>query len=320
MTTPGLAIIGCGTMGCDVAAIFLSKGWHVQAVARSRSKWDLCRDRIVRSLLQLDSEMPPDRLRFVTESGEVDWAGVEFGLESVPENFELKRAVFKELDGSVPAHIPLMTNTSGFRISEIAKDCETRRRMGGLHFFLPAHLVPAVEVVKGEYTEPWVVERLDRIMKSVGRIPIGVAKDVPGFLANRIQHALMREAFAVIDEGLGTAEDVDAAVRFGFGFRYVAAGPILQKELSGLDTQLAAGRSIYPSLHNNSEPSKVLSDLVAAGLCGAKSGQGFWKWTPQTLAQERDRFESTLIAAAKLLRERSHGSDETRSEFAGDET
>jgi 3-hydroxybutyryl-CoA dehydrogenase len=320
MKSPGLAILGCGTMGCDVAAIFLSKGWRVQAVARSQSKWDGCHERITRSLGQLDSDLIPDRLRFATDAGGVDWTDVAFGLESVPEDFELKRAVFAELDDMVPDDIPLMTNTSGFRISEIAKECRTRHRMGGLHFFLPAHLVPAVEVVKGEYTESWVVERLDRIIRSVGRVPIGVAKDVPGFLANRIQHALMREAFAVIDEGLGTAEDVDAAVRFGFGFRYVAAGPILQKELSGLDTQLAAGRSIYPSLHNNSQPSKVLSDLVAAGHCGAKSGHGFWKWTPEAIAAERDRFEATLIQAAKLLGDLRPGTHDADGETAGVQT
>jgi 3-hydroxybutyryl-CoA dehydrogenase len=301
MKAKNLVIVGCGIMGCDIAAIFLSKGWHVQAVARDVGKQEARRARIEQSLIQLDCTFDSQQLRIVPDVKEVAWDGVDFCLESVPENFELKRGVFLELDGVVPKHVPVMTNTSGFRITEIAKDCKTRARMGGLHFFLPAHLVPAVEVVRGEYTEAWVVERLDAIMRSVGRVPIGVAKDMPGFLANRIQHALMREAFAVIDEGLGTPEDVDAAVRFGFGFRYVAAGPILQKELSGLDTQLAAGRSIYPSLHNGSQPSKVLSDLVAAGHCGAKSGHGFWKWTPQTIAAEQIRFETTLMAAAKLL-------------------
>jgi 3-hydroxybutyryl-CoA dehydrogenase len=128
-----------------------------------------------------------------------------------------------------------------------------------------------------------------------------VARDVPGFLANRIQHALMREAFAVIDQGLATAEDVDAAVRYAFGFRYVAAGPILQKELAGLETQLAAARVIYPTLCNSAEPSPTLQRLVAEGKLGTKTGEGFRPWPPEVAARERERYERVLLAAAKLL-------------------
>ena len=179
--------------------------------------------------------------------------------------------------------------------------------MANLHFFLPAHLVPAVEVVQGEFTAPWVCDRLAEIMQRLGRVPIRVARDVPGFLANRIQHALMREAFAVIDEGLATAEDVDAAVRFGFGFRYVAAGPILQKELAGLETHFAAAQAIYPSLNNSTEPSPTLRRLVEAGKFGVKSGEGFRPWPPDVAERERERYERVLEAAVRLLRDDGRG-------------
>jgi 3-hydroxybutyryl-CoA dehydrogenase len=157
--------------------------------------------------------------------------------------------------------------------------------------------------VRGEFTDPAAIDALYDIMKSVGRMPVRVNRDVPGFLANRIQHALMREAFAVIDEGLGTPEDVDTAVRYGFGFRYVAAGPILQKEFAGLDTQISAARSIYPSLSTSAEPIQVLKDAVAEGRLGMKSGRGFWTWTPEQIKSERERFDRTLLAALKLLHE-----------------
>ncbi|QOZ37870.1 3-hydroxyacyl-CoA dehydrogenase [Bradyrhizobium sp. CCBAU 53421] len=309
MTRKIAVIVGCGIMGSDVAAIFLSQGWDVQAVARDETKWDAVRARVARAVQQLDSRGTVGTLRLVTDIRDLAWSGVQFGLETVPEDFEAKRKLFAELDRLVPPQIPLLTNTSGLRISEIARDCATRERMGGLHFFLPAHLVPAVEVVRGELTQAWVIDRLSNILRSVDRIPIRVEKDVPGFLANRIQHALMREAFAVIDEGLARPEDVDAAVRFGFGFRYVAAGPILQKELSGLDTQLAAGRSIYPALNTASKPSRVLTELVASGHYGTKTGQGFWKWTPEGIAAEQQRFERALIAAVKLLKEDGQGTN-----------
>ena len=180
-------------------------------------------------------------------------------VEAVPERLDLKRAVFAELDKLVPPGVPVATNASGFRITDISEGCETRGRMANLHFFLPAHLVPGVEVVQGEHTDPAACDRLAEIMSGLGRQVVRVARDVPGFLANRIQHALMREAFHVIDSGLASAEDVDRAVRFCFGFRYLAAGPIMQKELAGLETQLAAAATIYPSLHNGTEPSPTFS-------------------------------------------------------------
>lgn len=296
-----MAIIGCGAMGCDVAAIFLARGWSVDATTRDEATWEARRERVRASLAQIGAPFAPERFRLHRTAQGIDWPRMAFGLESVPEVFELKQEVFAELDTLVPPHIPLATNTSGFRISLIASDCQTAHRMAGLHFFLPAHLVPAVEVVRGEKTAADVAERLYAIMTEVGRKPIRVARDVPGFLANRIQHALMREAFAVIDEGLGTAEDVDTAVRYGFGFRYVAAGPILQKEFAGLDTQLAAARTIYPSLYNGAEPSRTLTELVAQDRRGIKSGHGFWDWTPDRARSSLQAYEETLMAAARLL-------------------
>jgi 3-hydroxybutyryl-CoA dehydrogenase len=194
------------------------------------------------------------------------------------------------------------SNASGYRITDIAGGCATRDRMANLHFFLPAHLVPGVEVVRGEHTDPAVCDRLSEIMASLGRVPIKVAKDVPGFLANRIQHAMMREAFAVIDEGLGSAEDVDNAVRYCFGFRYLACGPIMQKELAGLETQLAAASTIYPSLHNNTEPAAILKQLVAENRLGPKTGRGFWDWTEEQAAEARAGYERRLQASMKVLK------------------
>lgn len=291
-------------MGCDIAAIFLAGGYRVRAVEPSTARWLSQRDRVRRSLEQIGAARNlASELVIVADASEIDWSDVAAVVECVPEDLALKQRVFADLDGRVPEAIPIGTNASGLRITDIARTCRTRSRMANLHFFLPAHLVPAVEVVKGEFTEDWVCERLAEIMKDLGRVPIRVARDVPGFLANRIQHALMREAFAVIDEGLGTADDVDAAVRFGFGFRYIAAGPILQKELAGLETQLAAARSIYPSLHNGTEPSSTLRRLVDEGKLGTKTGEGFRPWPPETAQRERERYERVLLAAARLLQD-----------------
>ena len=175
--------------------------------------------------------------------------------------------------------------------------------MCNLHFFLPAHLVPGVEVVQGEHTDPGICDAVAAIMDGLGRKTIRVARDVPGFLANRIQHALMREAFSVIDQGLASAEDGDRAVRYCFGFRYLAAGPITQKELAGLETQLEAGRTIYPSLCNSPDPSPTLVRLVAENRLGPKTGRGFRDWPADVTARERARYERALLAAVRILRE-----------------
>ena len=301
---PAAVLIGLGLMGCDIAAIFLAGGYQVRAVEPSAERWPAQRERVRRSLEQIGGDPNlASGLAIVSEMDGIDWSDVAAVVECVPENLALKQRVFADLDARVPETIPIGTNASGLRITDIARDCRTRSRMANLHFFLPAHLVPAVEVVKGEFTEDWVCDRLADIMRELGRVPIRVARDVPGFLANRIQHALMREAFAVIDEGLGTAEDVDAAVRFGFGFRYVAAGPMLQKELAGLETQLAAARAIYPSLHNGTEPSSTLRRLVEEGKLGTKTGEGFRPWPREAAERERERYERVLLAAARLLRD-----------------
>jgi 3-hydroxybutyryl-CoA dehydrogenase len=297
-------VIGLGLMGCDVAAIFLAAGYQVIAVEPDAAGWAAQRERVQHSASQIGADGgAASALVIVRLVREVSWSGVSLVVECAPENLVLKQRVFAELDELAPETILIGTNSSALRVTDIAQACRTRSRMANLHFFLPAHLVPAVEIVQGEFTEPSVCDRMAEIMQRLGRVPIRVARDVPGFLANRLQHALMREAFAVIDEGLATAEDVDAAVRFGFGFRYVAAGPILQKELAGLDTHFAAGKVIYPSLNNSTEPSPTLRRLVEAGKFGAKSGEGFRRWPPDIAARARERYEKVLSAAVRLIQD-----------------
>jgi len=301
-TEPHAVVLGLGLMGCDIVALFLAGGWRVTAVEPAGDT--AARTRIASSLGQL--EAPPAALaglEVVAELRQVDFSAAKVVVEAVPEKLDLKRQVFAELDHLVPPGVPVATNASGLRITDIAEGCATRARMANLHFFLPAHLVPGVEVVRGTHTDPAICDRLAEIMSSLGHQPIRVARDVPGFLANRMQHAMMREAFAAMDEGLATADDVDAAVRFTFGFRYIAGGPIFQKELAGLETQLAAARSIYPSLSTDAQPSRGLARLVAEGKLGAKTGEGYRPWPPEFLERERAAYERRLMAALRLLRD-----------------
>jgi 3-hydroxybutyryl-CoA dehydrogenase len=227
-------IIGMGLMGCDIAAIFLAGGWRVTAVEPNEAHWPQAVARVRSSIGQLDGDPAQAAgLALLAGAEAPDYAAAEIVVEAIPEKLALKQALFAQLDRLVPAQIPVVSNASGYRITDIAGHIATRARCANLHFFLPAHLVPGVEVVQGEHTDPAICDAVAAIMDGLGRKTIRVARDVPGFLANRIQHALMREAFSVIDQGLATAEDVDRAVRYCFGFRYLAAGPITQKGAGG---------------------------------------------------------------------------------------
>jgi 3-hydroxybutyryl-CoA dehydrogenase len=299
---PKAVVVGCGLMGADIAAIFVNAGWTTTIVEVQRSAWDIARSRIEKSVEQLGRQSEHYAIEFEERLESVDWSGVRLVMECVPEVLDLKRTVFAELDRMAPQDVLIGSNSSGLPISVIAENCTTSFRMANAHFFLPAHLVPLVELAKGKNTSAATLKSLREIFAELGRVPVQIEEDLPGFLANRMQHALMREAFSLVDRGLATPEDVDAAVRYGFGFRYMAAGPILQKELSGLHTQLSAARTIYPSLCNDPQPSAGLAQLVSAGHLGAQTGQGYWRWTDEEIEMARSRYDSMLQGAATLLR------------------
>ena len=294
-------VVGAGTMGADIAAIFVAGGWTTQVVEPNAARWDAAQARMARSVAQLGGQQREAQFRRAL--GEVDWRGARVVIECVPEELALKQKVFADLEQCSPQDIPLASNSSSFPISRIGEGLRTRSRMLGLHFFMPAHLVPAVEVVRGEATDASVVEACTGLMRALGKVPVNVKKDVPGFLANRLQHALAREAFALIDQGFASPEDVDAAVKYGFGFRFLAAGPVLQKDISGIDIHCAAAATMYPHLANDDAPARVLRDKVASGKLGMKTGEGFYRWTPESAQKEKARYEKALLQALAILKD-----------------
>ncbi len=297
------AVIGAGVMGTDIAAIFASGGWHVHVVEPADPSRATFPARLAASLKTLKAKKGESSFSTYSALKDVPWKNIRMVVECVPENLHLKQRVFAELESFAPAEIPLTSNSSGFPISQIGQGLSTQSRMIGLHFFMPAHLVPLVEVISSKMTRPSHADEVADIMGRLGKRPVHVRRDIPGFLANRIQHALMREAYDLIEKGIASPADVDAAVRYGFGFRYIAAGPLLQKDLSGLDSQYAAAVSIYPDLCNAREPSRFLREKVAAGDIGLKSGKGIYEWTAEKGTRQRALYESKLIRALAILME-----------------
>lgn len=294
-------VVGAGTMGADVAIVLARGGARVVVVDPSPDKRARLTEHARVGLAQQGMEARAHNVLSMSTLTDVDWASVDLVVECIPEVLAAKQGLFQQLVELTPAHTVLTSNSSSFPISSIAGDLASQQRMLGLHFFMPAHLVPLVEVVMGPQTDEATAQSLCSYMRGCGSVPVLVRKDRPGFLANRLQHALAREAFALIDDGVATAEDVDAAVRFGFGFRFLAAGPVLQRDHAGLDVHCAAAATIYPSLCNDSTPARALRERVTAGRLGMKTGGGFYDWPEDARRAERSRYDQLLRRGLLLL-------------------
>jgi 3-hydroxybutyryl-CoA dehydrogenase len=294
-------VVGGGTMGADVAIVLARGGARVTVVDPSADKRMQLTSRVQEALDLLDLGRRAQAVQACERLEDVQWSGVALVVECIPEVLPAKQALFVQLAALAPVDALLTSNSSSFPISAIAKDLDGQARMLGLHFFMPAHLVPLVEVVMGPQTDEVRAQQLCSYMRGCASVPVLVRKDKPGFLANRLQHALAREAFAMIDEGVASAEDVDAAVRFGFGFRYLAAGPVLQRDHAGLDVHCAAAATMYPSLSNMDVPAQALQQRVMAGRLGMKTGAGFYDWPQERMAAERSRYDRLLRQGLELL-------------------
>jgi len=296
-----VVVVGGGTMGADVAAVCARGGCAVQVVEPTTERRALLPDYFANTMAELGFEHRTHLLSVAGTLEEVDWGDIDLVIECVPERLDLKQELFSKLEKYAKPEAVLASNSTSFPISQIAHGLKTAARMIGLHFFMPAHLIPCVEVVYGEKTSPMVADSLTRLMTACGMVPVTVKKDLPGFLANRLQHALSREAFSMVDAGICTPEDIDKAVRYGFGFRYIAAGPAMQRDHAGLEIHAAGGTTIYPTLNNSSSIAKCLSERVDSGKFGMKTGEGFYSWTAESMKAERERYQNALREGLKII-------------------
>jgi 3-hydroxybutyryl-CoA dehydrogenase len=294
-------IAGGGTMGADVALVLARAGCSTLVLEPGEARRQALDAYLTTGLQTLGAAHKRHLVSACASMDEVDWHAVDLVIECIPEKLAPKQALFAELEKRARRDAVLTSNSSSFPISAIADGLASAQRMFNLHFFMPAHLVPLVEVVLGERSSPALAESLSAFMRGCAMVPVIVRKDLPGFLANRLQHALAREAFAMIDASIATPADVDAAVRFGFGFRFLAAGPVLQRDHAGIDVHCPAAATMYPSLATNTVPSRALTERLESGRFGMKSGEGFYQWTPEAIAAERKRYDDMLMAGLRLL-------------------
>lgn len=299
-----IVVIGTGTMAVGIGAGFMDAGFDVVFLGRSLDKAQDVLNQADHVALGLAAGAV--RKQVSAGIGLIDswndWQGVVWVIETIAEDFDLKQKLFADLDRRVPADIAIGSNSSGFPITRMAQGLATRRRMFNAHYFMPAHLVPLVEIALGEDSDAAMAETVCELYRRAGKKPVLVRKDIPGFLANRIQHALMREALSLIDSGIASPADVDTAVRYSFGFRYAAAGPVLQKEISGWDSMARAATEIYPTLSNSHVLADCVADIIAQGKTGMKAGAGFMDWPTDLATKERAAYEKRLKAAFDILK------------------
>jgi len=303
MSTPEhIMVVGAGLMGHGIAQIFALHGHPVWLVDSNAQSLDSAQERVRANLtnmakhgVDLGADIQESLDRISTTADMAVCADCDFVIEAVFENLELKQHIFADLDRMCPPETVLCSNTSVMSITEIAAQAQRRERIVGTHFWNPPYLIPLVEVVRAQESADWCITATFELLARVGKHPVHVHKDVPGFVGNRLQHALWREAFAIIDQGICDPATVDEVIRNGFGLRLPTLGPVETADMVGLDLTLAIHNYILEHINADPSPSTTLQAKVEAGELGFKSGSGFMEWSESDIAASRERLASYLI-------------------------
>ena len=297
-------------MGHGIAQVFALKGYNVQLFDNDSKVLEAAPEKIrdnLHTLLEMgllefreleDCLSHIQLCRALIEMCE----GVQLIIEAVSENLDLKRAVFSDLERLTPPQTILCSNTSGISISLISEKLQFKERVVGTHFWNPPHIVPCVEVIKSQFSADEVFHTVIELMKRVGKEPVRVLKDVPGFLGNRLQHALWREAISLVEKGIADPEDIDRVVKYGFGLRLPFVGPLETADLAGLDLVYDIHQYLFPDLEKRDTPSPLLRRLVDQKTTGVKAKQGFYHWTDESIKQIIQQRDKALLKITGVIK------------------
>jgi 3-hydroxybutyryl-CoA dehydrogenase len=295
-----IAVIGAGLMGHAISQVFLASGHQVALHDPNKEILADAPKKIadIFTLLEQDSA----NLAHLSLHASLPEAVVDADLviEAGPEKLPVKRAIFESLLASTKPTAILATNTSAIALNSIGEGLADPSRIIGTHFWNPPHLVRLVEVIQSEFSDVSAVTKTIQLLNSVGMKPVHVKRDVPGCIGNRLQHAMKREAIALVSAGVCDAETIDTVVKYGFGSRLAVLGPLEQSDLVGLNLTLDIYKTLFPTLDNTAEPPALLVDKVANGDLGMKTGKGFREWTPESAQAVRDHLRDFLVSQAKM--------------------
>ncbi|QQE77979.1 3-hydroxyacyl-CoA dehydrogenase family protein [Alicyclobacillus sp. SO9] len=315
-----LSIVGAGIMGHSIA---LSAAWSGLEVL----VWGINREDIEKAKTGLEHKLDvlkdyevlrdDDKDRILssivfTDSLSDCVAHATFVIEAIPENLELKQQYFQQLDEICPVDTIITSNTSGLSATEIAKLTKHPERTAVTHFWNPAHLLPLVEVVRGNHTSDETAERALALLNSMNKKPILVKKDVLGSVGNRIQYAMFREAQYILEQGIASMEDIDAAMRYSLGRRLPVTGPFMTMDMGGLNTNAAITSYLFADLSNAEGVQPTMNNLVDNGHYGPKTGRGFYEWTPAMTEHMEHEREKELIHFLKQDLEEAKQANQTQ--------
>lgn len=297
MTKPRIAVIGAGLMGHGIAQVFALAGHDVAITDSHAPTLASAKDRIFTNLKDLGGDLAALERIHVCRPLDEAVAEADFIVEAVREDLGVKQKLFADVERAAREDAILASNTSVIPITAIMGGLENRTRALGTHWWNPPYLVPLVEVIATEWTRPAAIDFAMKLHTDVGKIPVHVKKDVPGFIGNRLQHALWREAISLVENDICDAETVDTVIKAAFGRRLSVLGPLENADLVGTDLTLAIHQTVLPAIDARPGPSPYLEKLVAQGKLGMKSGEGFRAWAPEQQAELRARLLRHLKAA-----------------------
>jgi 3-hydroxybutyryl-CoA dehydrogenase len=304
-----VAILGLGTMGHAIAQTFALAGYEVACFDESASARHSLIERVRENLAAFvaagvveSDEVEATLARLLPVGTEAEAvAGAQFVTEAIPEDLAAKQALLERLERMTAPDTILASNSSSFPISQSGSLLKHPERAIVTHWFNPPQLTPVVEVVPGPRTGEDVVETTMRLLREIGKLPIHLRKELPGFLVNRVQVAIQREVWDLVEKGVATLEEIDEAIRGTIGFRFAALGPLEIHDFAGLDIQLTTYRNLVLEIRSDTLPPEAIEQRVAGGRLGIKTGQGFYDYPPERLSARRRRRDSLLLKLWKLL-------------------
>jgi 3-hydroxybutyryl-CoA dehydrogenase len=295
-----IAVVGGGLMGHGIAYLLAAAGHEVgifEPTAEVRATLP-SRLQAIADLFDDDAAAPRTRISVHDQIASAA-AGATFVFEAAPERLALKQRIFGDLEAVVAPQTILASNSSAIPSTDIGRHLRHRGRVIGTHFWNPPHLVPLVEVIENEQTSGEVVQRTMELLRDAGKTPVHVRRDIPGFVGNRLQHAMKREAIALVAAGVCDAETIDTVVKAGPGARMAVLGPMEQSDLVGLDLTLDIAEVLYAELDRTAGPHPLLRQKVQDGKLGMKTGEGLRKWPAETADAVRRRLSRFLVEQAK---------------------
>lgn len=302
-----IAVIGAGLMGHGIAQEFATAGYDMHLHDVTDEKLETAHAQIEKNLRMLaentlivKEDIGPilQRIQPSTDLAAVA-ENADFVVEAVTENLALKQQIFEKLDAMCQPHTILASNTTALMPSQIGEKTQRKAQILNTHYFNPPYLIPLVELIRSPHTSDETVSVTFELLTTIGKTPAIIEKEALGFVGPRLQAALIREAFSIVEQGIASAETVDLVVRNSFGRRLSVAGPFEVFELAGWDLVLAAFEELYRDLNSSPNINPLLREMVNAGKLGVKSKEGFYDWTDDRLQALRDRMNHALIQQAK---------------------